>query len=319
MKMVYAIIAPAVFTDLLPNARDLSTEAQYAALAEYVKSIAGQEGVTPEAAIPKAVENIYGVTTGENGRGISFLNVDQFVRNFRSLIYIPNEQRELRVWKVDENGKGINDVEFGLYEDENCTKQVAYGTTGTVEGRDGVLVFAPYVQEGDGYAKMEWASDVNSGKTEFFLREISVPEASGLKVNTTKVPVHVGVYSIYADACGENDGVTVMAGVGKLARTMIQYAADEDVEITLRDITAVGQTQESGAFTQTGWKDMELDGTDVLRSMDLHYGRNALPTDYGLHDEDGGENRSVYPYFVTDVGYIRARAAELQRAGKRQI
>ncbi|MCI8402037.1 MAG: fibro-slime domain-containing protein [Lachnospiraceae bacterium] len=311
MKMVYAIIDPAVFTELLGMGSDLSDEEQYQALADYVKSFV-PAGITSgeelEKGIRTAVENIYNVTQGVNGRGISFLNVDQFVRNFRSLVYIPNEQRELRVWKVDQDGRGINGVEFTLYGDPACQQKVASGTTGAVDGRDGVLVLAPYVEEGDGYAKMEWASDVNNGHTQYYLKETAVPADSDLKLNDTIVPVYVGIYSIYADAGKEGDGVTVMAGVGKLAKTMIQYAADEDVEITLRDITAIGQVQNSGSFDLHGWQDMKLNGTEVLRSMDLHYGRNALPRDYGLHDEDGGA--SVYPYFVTDTGFIRARVEQ---------
>ena len=48
--------------------------------------------------------------TGDSfeGRDFSFLNTDQFQREFRSIIYIPNERRELRVQKVDEDGKGVN-------------------------------------------------------------------------------------------------------------------------------------------------------------------------------------------------------------------
>ena len=42
------------------------------------------------------------------------MNVDQFARNFRSLIYIPNEQRELRVLKVDQNGQAVNGVKFQI-------------------------------------------------------------------------------------------------------------------------------------------------------------------------------------------------------------
>ncbi len=54
-------------------------------------------------------------------RGFSFLNTDQFERNFRSIIYIPNEQRELRVRKIDEDGKSINGATFTLYKNTGET------------------------------------------------------------------------------------------------------------------------------------------------------------------------------------------------------
>ena len=42
--------------------------------------------------------------------------------------------------------------------------------------------------------------------------------------------------------------------------------------------------------------------------MNLHFGKNA-EVDYGLHDEDGGEN--FKPFFVTDTGFIRARVQQM--------
>ena len=39
------------------------------------------------------------------------------------------------------------------------------------------------------------------------------------------------------------------------------------------------QTQPSDGFSLTGWSDVKLDntaGADVLRSMNLHFGKNAL-------------------------------------------
>ena len=65
-------------------------------------------------------------------------------------------------------------------------------------------------------------------------------------INETIVPVVVGTYSIYADAGTKGDGVSVMAAVGRLTQTMRQYAMGNDVDITLRDITAVEQRQPSG-------------------------------------------------------------------------
>ena len=113
-----------------------------------------------------------------------------------------------------------------------------------------------------------------------------------------------------------DDGVTVTAGVGKLTQTMRQYAMGNDVDITLQDITAYMQTQPSDGFSLTGWSDVKLDNTasaDVLRSMNLHFGKNAL-VDYGLHDEDGGKNLS--PFFVTDTGFVRARVQQMAETGR---
>ena len=79
-----------------------------------------------------------------------------------------------------------------------------------------------------------------------------------------------------------------MAGVGKLAQTMKKYAADNEVNITLRDITATAQIKSTGRFDSEEWAPVKLEGTLKDRSMNLHYGLNAL-VNYGLHDEDGGK------------------------------
>ncbi len=292
MKVVYAVVDPKVFEDLGISGDDAA--GRYEALGEYTRTRI-QNGES----IEDVVDSIYDVD-GALHRGFSFLNVDQFVRNFYSSVYIPNEQRELRVWKVDQDGKGVNGAVFGLFENRSCSgAPIATGTTATVDGRDGELVFAPYDSGQPGHAKMEWE---NSSNTRYYLKEIAAP--AGHHINNTVTPIVVGVYSIYADAGADDDGVTVMAGVGKLAQTLKKFAEDETVDITLRDITAFAQGQQSGRFNLSGWNDMLLDGTPVVRSMNLHYGMNTT-MHYGLHDIDGGKN--LLPLFVTDSGFVRVR------------
>ena len=311
MRMGYAIINSSVFDKL--NIKATNSKERYEALGIYIRSQL-DNGKT----IEDVANEIYATPSGdvyeEDGsyeqRGFSFMNVDQFARNFRSLIYIPNEQRELRVLKVDQNGQAVNGVKFQIVcvsDDPAINGTVAAtGITAKVDGKEGALIFEPSPPmkddntAEDGYAKIEWA---RSSCDRYYLQEVSAP--SGYKINDTKIPIVVGIYSIYADAGDEDNGVSVMAGVGKLTQTMVKYASDEKVNITLRDITAYGQVQQSGKFDLYGWNDMTLNGTsDVKRSMNLHYGKNAVVS-YGLHDEDGGKN--FYPFFVTDEGFIRAR------------
>lgn len=305
MKMTYALIDAKVFEDLLGTA-GADDEAQYEALGEYVRAKVAA-GASLDDAVAQTAEEIYGIQ-GENGRGFSFLNVDQFNRTFRSLIYIPNEQRELRVKKVDQDGKSVNGAEFGLYQATDGAL-AAKGVTAKVNGEDGVLIFQPgppkdasgNVQAG--YAEIGWAKSVCD---RYILREISAP--AGHEINDSDIPIVVGVYGIYADAGAPDNGITVMAGVGKLAQTMVKYASDGEVNITLRDITAFAQTQKSGNYQGLeAWEDVKLEGTDVHRSLNLHYGKNAV-VDYGLHDEDGG--KTISPFFVTNTGFLRARVQQ---------
>ena len=298
MKMVYGVIEPSALRKL--SIQGNTSQELYDGLERYVSDAieAGEKsGKTADEVIEDIVAQL-SITGDLGGRDFSFLNTDQFQREFRSIIYIPNERRELRVQKVDQNGKGVNGVTFTLTAKDGST---VTGTTANVNGQDGMLIFRPDAGEEDGYAQMTWA-EVGS---EYTLEETSAP--AGYTLNKTKIPVVVGIYSIYADAGSKNDGVTVMAGVGKLMQTMTKYAADDMVNITLRDITAIAQTQKANSFKMDGWKDDLLEGTNIPRSMNLHYGMNAV-VDYGLHDEDGGQN--IYPFFTTDEGFLRTRVVQ---------
>ncbi len=278
MHMVYGILSAQTLKNLSIHGN--TAKERYASLREYCAAHTAEEAC---AAL---------------GNGFRLLSVDQFNRDFRSLIYIPNERRELWVMKVDQDGAPLQGTEFGLFNDEGCTAMVASGVT----DRGGMLIFSPSGNQSEGEAQMIWA---NSTNTRYYLKEIKAP--AGYELNDTVVPVIVGTYSIYADAGGPDDGVSVMAGVGRLTQTMRQYAMDSDVDVTLQDITAFMQTQPGKSFQLTGWQDVKEEGTGAVRSMNLHFGRNA-EVDYGLHDEDGG--RLYKPFFVTETDFVRARVEQ---------
>ena len=300
MRMLYGFMdaedIAAVTGRSADEIRGLTPEERYRALGQTAQT-AGVERML-------ALCNL-GALTPE-ARHYSTVDIRDFIRNYRSVINIPNEQRQLRVMKVDQNGTPVNGAEFGLFETEDCSGDpVASGITATVEGSDGTLIFDPAGDGTPGHAKMSWPDTPqgtdNDAMTTYYLKETAAP--TGYELNETVVPVKVGFYSIYADAGSADDGVTVMAGVGKLTQTMVKYTKG-DVNITLQKIIAAGQVKPSGEWSGD-WQAMGLPGTDPVqpRTMHLVYGQNAL-VDYGLSNEDGGQ--LVRPFFVTDEGYVRA-------------
>ena len=130
MKMVYGIIEPRALTKLGING---ATSAElYDALEAYVSSAVEtgvQSGKSSEEVIDEIIAQLDITEDRFEGRDFSFLNTDQFQREFRSIIYIPNERRELRVQKVDEDGKGVNGVKFTLTGPDGST---ITGTTAAV-------------------------------------------------------------------------------------------------------------------------------------------------------------------------------------------
>ena len=277
LQMIYGFLDPTALATLGITGAD--AKARYTALREKVKNI--------------GVEATYDLLLLDD---FKFLSVRQFNRDFRSLIYIPNERRELRVLKIDQDGTPLADTGFTLYD-----AQGNFAASGTTDD-NGMLIFSPAGDGSRGKAHMAWANDAEG--TRYSLEETTPPAGYGR--NPTRIPIVVGNYSIYADAGIPDDGITVMAGAGTLTQTMHQYAASQKVDVTLQDIAVVMQVQESGSFSLTGWRDAKLAGTDALRTMNLHYKKNNPEgQDYGLHDEDGG--RTFAPYFVTDTGYVRTR------------
>ncbi|WP_276927384.1 DUF7601 domain-containing protein [Parvibacter caecicola] len=326
MRMFYAIITPEALAKTLGETEaviaSMSADEKYRALGEMAYNILNHTNSTSAPEFQELIDTINPGTASStyDQQGYTPLDSRQFIRNFRSVLYIPNEQRQLRVVKVDQNGNRVNGVQFGLFASEEAAKAgtapIAKGVTSLVEGQEGMLIFEPEESHtlhsegfGNGYANMSWpAGSADGTVATYYLKELSAPD--GFTINETIIPVKVGIYSIYADAGVANDGVSVMAGVGKLTQTMVKFAADGDVNITLRDITAFAQKQASDSFTMAGWQDdllAETDGLEVPRFMNLHYGQNAT-IDYGLSDADGG--KLYEPFFVTDEGFIRTRVQQ---------
>lgn len=320
MRMFYAIIEPAALASVLgvseADVQAMSSAERYEALGKVAMAAVDADSGEPGSNVNALVEKINPDSEMFQDRGYSALDISEFIRNFRTVLYIPNEQRQLRVTKIDQNGIARNGAEFALYTSEsdaqNDTNRAASGRTATVEGSDGMLIFEPrqsHEVDEEGYADIAWPNvSYESGAATYYLKETQAPD--GCDINDTIIPVKVGVYSIYADAGTSDDGVSVSAGVGKLTQTMVQYASEGDVNITLRDIISFAQSQPSGNFGLQDWEDVYLEDTGsakVPRSMNLHYGQNAV-VDYGLSDADGGKN--IQPFFVTDTGYMRTRVQQ---------
>ena len=320
MRMYYALIEPDALARVLgvdeSRVRAMSSQERYEALGKVAMMAVNDDGGKPGSHIDELIKAIDPYSDNFQQRGYTGLDISEFIRNFRTVLYIPNEQRQLRVTKIDQNGIARNGAEFALYESEDDAKQdvhrSAVGTTATVDGSDGVLIFEPLQNNNvtdSGYANMIWPNvTYETGAATYYLKETNAPE--GCDLNPTIIPIKVGVYSIYADAGTPDDGVSVSAGVGKLTQTMVQYASEGEVNITLRDITSFAQQQPSQSFGLQDWQDVYLSDTgqqDIPRSMNLHYGQNAV-IDYGLSDADGGKN--IQPFFVTDTGYMRARVQQ---------
>lgn len=225
--------------------------------------------------------------TGENTRRIDSQNKDHpLERSFSMDLYITNIKNRLLVQKVDQAGKPLAGADFALYKVEDVTVEngavtikagaEAYDTLQT-EGAGGSLGL-----EGGGLFPTQ---DKVLEKGEYYLVETGAP--TGYKPNPAAVHIIVDDTGVYADAGQPGDGISVLRGVGSVIKSMVQFAAEDDVDATLQDIkaalaTSVTWDETNEQFTVSG------DGIDWVSTgpeiLHLQYDNANKLLDYGLYD-----------------------------------
>ncbi len=239
------------------------------------------------------------------------LNDGGLSRTFSMELYITNMKNRLLVQKVDDEKSPVDDVQFSLYKASEVTvgpdgevtpnedASPAVITTGTVStpiSLEGAAVFPDNVGTG---AVLE--------NGEYWLVETSAPTGYSKKTD----PVHVVVDNtgVYADAGEADDGVTVLRGVGSVARSMVQFAADDRVDVTLRDIKAALATSvQYKGYSEDG--SFGVDGTGINWDsssggvLHLKYANSNKMLDYGLQDSTGGSTPDDLT-LSTDVGWSK--------------
>ena len=209
-------------------------------------------------------------------------------RVFSMDLYVSNIKNRLLVQKVDEGGNPIKGATFCLYE----KKDVNIAPDGTVTVNSGATPYDSLVtQPIDDILKLDGGGIFpTDGKVlkegEYYLVEVNPPY--GYVANETPVHIVVDNTGVYANAGTQNDGITVLRGVGSVMRSMVQFAADDDVNTTLQGIKAVLANDlqfnsENGSFSwsESAWQTED----DILH---LQYANENKMLDYGLYDSTGG-------------------------------
>ena len=222
-----------------------------------------------------------------NTRRIDSQNKDHpLERSFSMDLYITNIKNRLLVQKVDQAGKPLAGATFALYKDEDATVEngavtinpgaEAYDTLQT-EGAGG-----PLGLEGGGLFP---AQRKVLEKGEYYLVETGAP--TGYKPNPAAVHIIVDDTGVYADAGQPGDGISVLRGVGSVIKSMVQFAAEDDVDATLQDIKAALATSETWDETKKGFTvsgeeiNWDSQGPEILH---LQYDNANKLLDYGLYD-----------------------------------
>ena len=215
---------------------------------------------------------------------IIMLDPYDFQRQFAMSLYVPNIQNRLLVQKTDEEGVPLDGAKFSLYKQEDITvdEQGNYQiseekTPITVENTEKTET----IDLGNGSTIKGAMTFSKIPKGEYYLIETEAP--GGFEKNPTAVPVIVDDTGVYADAGKEEDMVSVNLGVGKLVKSMVQFAADDDIDATLHDIKAALETgtYENKKWNWTETEDNVWNSTDPEKIMHLSYSSTNAVLEYG--------------------------------------
>lgn len=208
-------------------------------------------------------------------------------RAFAMSLYVSNIKNRLLVQKVDEAGNPIDGATFCLYK----TTDVDVDQNGKVTVKPNAKPYDTLTtRDIDDILKLDGGGIFPSEREvlelgEYYLVEKTPPY--GYVANSTPVHIVVDNTGVYANAGTKDDGITVLRGVGSVMRSMVQFAADDDVNTTLQGIQAVlandlrfNYYKEDGSFIR-GEDSPWQPGKDILH---LQYANKNKMLDYGLYD-----------------------------------
>lgn len=206
------------------------------------------------------------------------------MRVFSMDLYVTNIKNRLLVQKVDDEGKAVNGAEFSLYQ----KKDVTVWDDGTATVNKKAEVYDQLTTDTlNGLVEMDGGGvfptdDKVLAAGEYYLIETAAP--GGYKLNGTAIHVVVDNTGVYADAGDADDGVSVLRGVGSVIRSMVQFAAEDDVDTTLHNIKAalagnvIYQDNQDNQDSKMSWDEAKWDGEDVLH---LEFANEGGQLDYG--------------------------------------
>lgn len=225
-------------------------------------------------------------TKGDTWRIDSQSETHPLERIFSMDLYITNIKNRLLVQKVDPAGRPLAGAGFALYKAEDVI--VENGKATVQEGKQ------PYdslqTKEEAELLKLKGGGLFPTPgnvleKGEYYLVETGAP--AGYKPNPAAVHIIVDDTGVYADAGKSGDGISVLRGVGSVIKSMVQFAAEDDVDATLQDIKAALATSETWDETKKGFTvsgeeiNWDSQGPEILH---LQYDNANKLLDYGLYD-----------------------------------
>lgn len=233
-----------------------------------------------------------------------------FQREFSVRLFVPDIKNYFFVQKVGEdNAAPLDGAEFALYRAADVTD----GRVNPGAQPYDTVTTADLSQDRGDVITLPGAGTFPNTKTvlpdgTYYLKELSAPD--GYAPSDQLTPVVVDNTGIYADAGTATDDVTVLRGVGKVVRSMLQFAVPDDINATLTDIKAALYT--AGSYTPGTGNDWAVWTPSSAAPLDLSYYSNNQILEYGPTTPGDPV------YFLINAGWSRLKITQNYAAGTDQ-
>lgn len=225
---------------------------------------------------------------------------EPFMREFSAEILVGNPVSRLGVQKLDYQGNPLVGATFSLYRADDCD----FAEDGSVSVHEGAqpVDSATTAASASGDAAEEGTATFPSPergalpKGNYVMMETEAP--AGCALNAAPVRVAVTDSGVYAHAGTAGDGVTVRNGVGKILHSMLQFAADDDVDATLHDLEGALRVNTTDAWVTDGTAWVKDQGVTHLY---YNYDKESNSSDYSPTIDSEG---TVYDQtLAVDIGW----------------
>ena len=218
-------------------------------------------------------------------------NSDEFDRQFSAHLYVPNIVNRVLVQKTDETGAPVNGATIALYSEGSVTVEADTGVAKLNENAKPLETAETKTLSKENGDQIDLDGAAIFTKLEsgvYWVGELASPD--GYAKNTSLAKVIVDDTGVYADAGTDDDGVSVTRGVGRIVRSMVQFAVDDDIDATLHDIVATPQlgVESDGSITWSENEDAALqhlsfsDTNDAVLDYDFEQGSEAYTVEEGI-------------------------------------
>ena len=189
------------------------------------------------------------------------INGQNFDREFAVRLYVPDIKNYLFVQKISEDGyTPLSGAGFALYKASDVTDGAV---NPGAQPFDTVTTRNQSQNQGDvitlGGAGVFPNTQAVLPAGTYYLKELQAP--AGYAPSGDLTEVIVDNTDVYANAGTVDDDITVLRGVGKIVRSMLQFAVPDDINATLTDIQAALYT---APLLHAGHR-QRLGGLDSLR------------------------------------------------------